>query len=503
MDTDVIVIGAGPAGLMLAGELRLGGADVTVFERRAERSWESRGIGFTARATEVFEQRGLLGRLENVEITRQGHFGGIPVDYGVLEGSHFGVRGVPQYKLEEMLEQWVLELGVTLRRGAELTGLTDHGDSVTARGHSPLGRGELTARYLVGCDGGRSTVRQLAGFDFPGSAATREMYLADVTGCDIRPRMIGELVPDGMIMAAPLEKGYFRIIVCENGTRPDRDRQVTFADVADAWQRLTGESIHGGQARWVSSFTDATRQVTEYRRGRVLLAGDAAHIHLPAGGQGLSIGVQDAVNLGWKLAATVKGWAPEALLDTYHSERHPVGARVLRNTRAQGTLNLSGKSAEPLRTVVAELIAIPAVARHLSGMVSGLDIRYDMGERGHPLTGARMADRELELAAGGHERIARLLHPARGVLITADQSDETGRLAAGWSDRVDVVRVRRFPAGPEEGAAATDSVLIRPDGYVAWAAPGGGQLGDALRRWFGAAGQARDAQARKPLLSAR
>jgi bifunctional hydroxylase/dehydrase len=504
MDTDVIVIGAGPTGLMLAAELRLGGADVTVFERRTERSWESRGVGFTARATEVFHQRGLLERLENAEITRQGHFGGLPIDYGVLEGSHFGVRGVPQYKIEEMLEGWALELGVTLRRGGELTGLEDTGDGVTARGQSPAGRGELSARYLVGCDGGRSTVRQLAGFDFPGSDATREMYLADVTGCDIRPRPIGELVPNGMVMAAPLEKGYFRIIVCENGTPPpDKNRQLTFADVADAWQRLTGQSIHGGQARWVSSFTDATRQVTEYRRGRVLLAGDAAHIHLPAGGQGLSIGVQDAVNLGWKLAATVTGWAPDGLLDTYHSERHPVGARVLRNTRAQGTLNLSGKSVEPLRTVMSELVAIPAVARHLSGMVSGLDVRYDVHAQGHPLLGTRMADRELELAVGGREQIARLLHPARGVLISADDSDEISRCAAGWSDRVDLVRVKSFPAGPEEGTAATESVLIRPDGYVAWAAPGGGQLAEALHRWFGAARQARETQDSQPLVSAR
>jgi bifunctional hydroxylase/dehydrase len=490
MDTDVIVVGAGPTGLMLASELRLGGAEVTVFERRAELSWESRGVGFTARATEIFAQRGLLERLANAEITRQGHFGGIPIDYGILEGSHFGVRGVPQYKIEEMLEKRALELGVTLLRGYEFTGLEETGDGVTATVEGPDGRAEYSARYLVGCDGGRSTVRQLAGFEFAGSDATREMYLADVAGCDIKPRPIGELVPNGMVMAAALEKGYFRIIVCENGIRPDKNRDVTFGDVADAWQRLTGQSIHDGEARWVSSFTDATRQATEYRRGRVLLAGDAAHIHLPAGGQGLSIGVQDAVNLGWKLAAVIKGWAPGSLLDTYHTERHPVGARVLRNTRAQGTLNLSGNSVEPLRTVMAELIAIPAVARHLSGMVSGLDIRYDVQAEGqaegHPLLGARMADRELELADGGREQIARLLNRARGVLISADDSEETSRCAAGWSDRVDLVRVKSWPAGPEEGTAETQSVLVRPDGYVAWVAPGSEPLDAAMRRWFGA-----------------
>ncbi|MER5950803.1 FAD-dependent monooxygenase [Streptomyces sp. NPDC001904] len=489
MDTDVIVIGAGPAGLTLAAELRLGGAEVTVFEQRAERSWESRGIGFTARATEAFHQRGLLERLENIEITRQGHFGGIPIDYGVLEGSHFGVRGAPQYKIEEMLEKRALELGVHLRRGSELTALTDTGDTVTATVRGPQGTEECTARYLVGCDGGRSTVRRLAGFEFAGSDATREMYLADVKGCDIKPRMIGELLPGGMVMSAPLEEGYTRIIVCENGTRPDRGREVTFTQVADAWQRLTGDSIHHGRARWVSSFTDATRQATAYRQGRVLLAGDAAHIHLPAGGQGLSIGVQDAFNLGWKLAATVRGTAPEHLLDTYHAERHPVAARVLRTTLAQGTLNLTGRAVAPLRTVMAELIALPAVARHLSGLVSGLDIRYDLHgpgtePAGHPLLGRRLADRELTRTDGTPERAARLLHTARGVLITADTTGATARTAAPWADRVDVVGVENVPAAPDE-SAATESVLVRPDGYIAWAAPDGGDLTAALRRWFG------------------
>ncbi|MGH3434038.1 MAG: FAD-dependent monooxygenase, partial [Thermocrispum sp.] len=379
------------------------------------------------------------------------------------------------------LENRALELGVSVRRGYEVTGLDDTGDGVTVTARGPGGSAEHSAHYLVGCDGGGSTVRKLAGFDFPGSDARREMYLADVTGCDITPRMIGELFDNGMVMAAPLEEGYVRIIVCENGVAPEKGRQTSFADVADAWQRLTGESIHQGKARWVSSFTDATRQVTEYRRGRVLLAGDAAHIHLPAGGQGMSLGLQDAVNLGWKLAAIVAGWAPGHLLDTYHHERHPVGARVLRNTLAQGSLNLAGKPAEPLRSVMAELIAIPVVARHFSGMVSGFDIRYDVGADGHPLLGTRMADRKLELADGGVEQLARLLHAAKGVLITTDVS----WLAAGWSDRVDVVRVKKFPAGPEEAGAVTDAVLIRPDGYVAWVAPGSGELADTLSHWFG------------------
>src|SRR5581483_9214056 len=471
MNTDVIIVGAGPVGLMLAGELRLGGVGVTVFERRTTRSRESRGVGFTARATEVFHQRGLLARFERAEISRMGHFGGIPMDYGVLDGAHFGVRGIPQYKIEEMLENWALELGATVCRGYTVTGISDTPDGVVVVTEGPAGRAEHTASYLAGCDGGRSTVRQLAGFDFPGSDATREMYLADVTGCEIRPRMIGERVPGGMIMAGPLEEGIDRIIVCENGTPPQRDRELTFPELADAWQRLTGESIHDGRALWVSSFTDATRQVTQYRRGRVLLAGDAAHIHLPAGGQGLSVGVQDAANLGWKLAATIRGWAPDGLLDSYHDERHPVGARVLRNTRAQGILNLSGQEIEPLRTVMAELITIPAAARHLAGMVSGLDIRYDTGDSGHPMAGTRMPHVDVALADGGSVNVADLLHPARGILITA----EAAPTASGWADRVDTVHA----------AAGTEAVLIRPDGHVVWAESGSGGQEAALRRWFG------------------
>ncbi|HKS46588.1 MAG TPA: FAD-dependent monooxygenase [Amycolatopsis sp.] len=476
MGGSVIVVGAGPVGLMLAGELRLGGVDVTVLERLEAPSGQSRGLGFTARATEVFDQRGLLARFGEIETSRRGHFGGIPMDFGVLEGSHFGTRGIPQDRTERILEAWALELGATILRGHELVDLRDEGDRVVAVAEGPGGRRTFSAAYLVGCDGGRSTVRTLAGCSFPGTEATREMYLADVVGRNIRPRFIGERVPAGMVMSAPLGDGIDRIIVCERGTPSRRDRaEPAFDVVADAWQRLTGESLHGAEARWVSVFTDATRQVTEYRRGRVLLAGDAAHVHLPAGGQGLSLGVQDAANLGWKLAATVRGGAPEGLLDTYHRERHPVGARVLRNTRAQGFLYLSGEEVEPLRSVMAELVAIPEVGRRLSGMVSGLDIRYEAGE--HPLTGRRMPHLPLH-TRDGQTSVARTLEPARGVLIDFTSGDLAGE-AAGRA--VDVVVAEPVPALP----AGTDGVLLRPDGYVAWAGTDRAGLAAALRRWFG------------------
>jgi bifunctional hydroxylase/dehydrase len=471
MGDPVIVVGAGPVGLMLAGELRLGGVDVVVLERRAEPSGESRGLGFTARATEIFDQRGLLARFGAVETTRQGHFGGIPLDFGVLEGSHFGVRGIPQDRTERLLEQWARELGADVRRGHDLVAVQQDADGVLATVDGPGGRAELPGTFVVACDGGRSTVRGLAGFDFPGTDATREMYLADVVGREIRPRFIGERVPGGMVMSAPLGDGLDRIIVCERGTpRRERAGGPDFTEVADAWQRLTGESLHGAETRWVSAFTDATRQVTEYRRGRILIAGDAAHTHLPAGGQGMSLGVQDAVNLGWKLAATVRGWAPPGLLDTYHTERHAVGERVLRNTLAQGLLYLSGAEVEPLRSVVAELAEIPAVAAHLSGMVSGLDIRYDVGPGTNPLLGKRIPNVWL-----GATTVAETLHPARGVLI-----DTTGALdVRGWSGLVDFVAAVPGQDWPE----GTEAVLLRPDGYVAWA--GGAGLEDALLRWFG------------------
>ena len=489
METDVIVVGAGPAGLMLAGELRLGGADVTVFEKRDVPSGASRGLGFTALAMQIFNQRGLYAKLSGAEPSRQGHFGGLPLDFGVLEGAFFTVRGVFQYQVERILEEWATGLGASILRGYEVTGLAEQSDGIVADVSGPEGRLTAKAAFLVGCDGGRSTVRQQAGFDFTGTDATREMYLADVVGRHIKPRFIGERVPGGMAMSAPLEGGVDRIIVCEDGTAPsDARHSVTFDQVADAWQRLTGESLHGAESRWVSSFTDAARQATQYRRGRVLLAGDAAHIHLPAGGQGLSLGIADAANLGWKLAATVRGSATDDLLDTYHSERHPVGARVLRNSLAQGMLYLTGDDMKPLRSVLTEVIAIPDAARHLSGMVSGLDIRYDPGQSpAHPLVGRRLPDSELRLPGGGRSRVSTRLHPARGVLISTADPAQSRAAIAGWADRVDVITVSALPAAATEATAGPEATaaLIRPDGYVAWAGPGYGPLDEALDRWFG------------------
>ncbi|MFJ5265802.1 FAD-dependent monooxygenase [Streptomyces sp. NPDC088387] len=508
MDADVIVVGAGPTGLMLAGELRLGGAEVIVLDRLAEPTGQSRGLGFTARAMEVFDQRGILPRFgqgETLAVSDIGHFGGVQFDFTALDGAHFGARGIPQSQTEAVLAGWAGDLGADIRRGHEITALDDGfttADHVQITVSTPDGPRTLRAPYLVGCDGGKSTVRKLAGIGFPGTEATRAMFLADITGLDLTPRYLGETLPNGMVMAAPLGEGVHRIIVCPHGAAArSAEDTVTFEEVAKAWEHITGEDISHGGAAWVSFFSDATRQAQTYRSGRVLLAGDAAHIHLPAGGQGLSTGVQDAVNLGFKLAAVTTGRAHPALLDTYHSERHPVGRRLLMNTRAQGMVFLGGDGADPLRLVLGELTGYETVRRHLAGIVSHLDIRYDLTDpadsenpaadagQGHPLLGRRLGKHPLATPDGATDTF-RLLHTGRGLLLglTADPALHTA--AAGHADRVDTLTVT--PEGPAAQAAfaGATALLVRPDGHVVWTSntPGAIEgLAEALDRWFGTA----------------
>jgi bifunctional hydroxylase/dehydrase len=471
-DTDVVIVGAGPVGLMLAAELRLGGAGCIVFERSTEPTDQSRALGFTSRTIETFDQRGLLPRFGPFDTLPFGHFGGVGLDYRELPGGSYGAKGVPQSLTVSILDEWAQELGADVRRGWEVVGFDAGDDGVEVEVIGPGGPTRLRAAYLVGCDGGRSLVRKRAGIGFPGQDAQIEMSFAEMVGCRVRPRPNGELVPGGMVLAFQQGQDIFRVTYTEIGAPVRKGEEPpTFDEVVAAWKRLTGEDISGGTPRWIGRFTDQSRHATEYRRGRVLLAGDAAHIHLPIAGQGMSTGVQDAVNLGWKLAAEVRGTAPPELLDTYHSERHPVGARVVNNTLAQRMLYLTGGAAiQPVRDILAELMTLPSVRKHLIGMVTGFDIRYDVGSDGHPLLGRRMPNLDL-----GGSSVFQLLHKARGVVLGGNA--ELREIAGPWADRVDIIGT----AGPIDGVEA---ILVRPDGYVAWVS-GTGDLTDALARWFG------------------
>lgn len=491
-DTDVIIVGAGPVGLMLACELRLGGVESIVLERATEPTDQSRALGFTARTIEVFDQRGLLPRFGGFDTIPIGHFGGVPLDYREMEGGSYGAKGVPQTLTVAILADWAQELGADVRPGCEVVGFDTGDDGVEVEVIAPGGRTRLRAAYLVGCDGGQSAIRKHAGIGFPGYDAEIEMSFAELAGCHVRPRPNGERVPGGMVLAFQQARDVDRVTYFERGVVPrDGDEPPTFAEVADAWERLTSEDIRSGKPLWVGRFTDASRQASEYRRGRVFLAGDAAHIHLPIGGQGMSAGVQDAVNLGWKLAAEIRGHAPAELLDTYHSERHPVGARVLNNTLAQRILYVSGGEAmQPMRDIFAELMAIEDVRLHLIGMVTGLDIRYDVGPGDHPLLGRRLPNAELagDLGISGKTSTFQLLRKARGVVLDLAGNAELRGVATPWADRVDTIGARLHTASARAAFDGVDAVLARPDGYVAWTGcPGSGPAGlaDSLARWFG------------------
>ncbi|MEV4761473.1 FAD-dependent monooxygenase [Micromonospora chokoriensis] len=489
MRASVIVVGGGPVGLMLAGELRLGGADVLLLERRHTVTTESRASTLHARTMEILDSRGLLDPLGGPPNLLRGHFGGLPMDL-TLPGSHPGQWKVPQARTEELLEKWAGSLGAGILRGYELVALTVTEEGVEAAVTGPDGvprtvRGD----YLVGCDGEESTVRRLTGAAFPGHDAVRELLRADVAGIDIPDRRF-ERLPAGLAIAARQPGGVTRVMVHEFGrTFVERSTPPEFGEIAEMWRRVTGEEIGAGTPLWVNSFGDASRQLTHYRHGRVLFAGDAAHRQLPVGGQALNLGLQDAVNLGWKLAAVVLGQAPQELLDTYHDERHPVGRRVLANIEAQARLLLGGAEVEPLRTVVGELLRYDDVRRHLAGTISGLDVRYDLGlaSGAHELLGRRAADVPLTVA-GVPTRPAELLRTGRGVLLLLADRALNGVLtvlAEAWADRVDLVTAETPADGPLAGVAA---LLIRPDGHVAWCATGPDDPRAALRRWFGPAG---------------
>ena len=475
----VVIAGGGPTGLMLAGELALAGVDVTIVERRASQVVDgSRSGGLHSRTIEVLDQRGIADRfLAEGQVMQVQAFAGVPLDISDFPTRHNYGLALWQSHFERILAAWVAELGVPITREREVTGFTQDDTGVDV----DLSDGEpLRADYLVGCDGGRSVIRKAAGIEFPGWDPTTSWLIAEVE-MDEEPAF--GLRGGGGIGRG--DGGSVRVVLSEQHL--EHTSEPTLRDLSDALIVVDGTDYGVHNPTWISRFTDMTRQAASYRMGRVLLAGDAAHVHPPQGGQGLNTGVQDAVNLGWKLGQVVNGTSPESLLDTYHAERHPVAARVLHNTMAQMALRGTDERTDALRDTLTELLSMDEPRKRFAAMMSGLDLHYDLGE-GHPLLGRRMPDLDIA-TADDPLRVFTLLHDAKPVLLNLGEPG--GFDITPWADRVQLIDARYGDLWelPVIGAVSTPSaVLIRPDGYVAWVADGADTgLRDALTTWFGRA----------------
>ena len=492
---EVVIAGGGPTGLMLAAELALAGVDVAIVERRPDQELPgSRAGGLHARTIEVLDQRGVADRfLAEGQPAQVVSLAGVTLDMSDLPTRHPYALGLWQNHIERILAGWVGELPVTIHRGQEVTGFAQDETGVDVE---LAGGASLRAQYLVGCDGGRSAVRKAAGIDFPGWDPTTSSIIAEVEMAE-EPELgirhdaagmhaLGRVeyeIRDGEVVFA--DSGPVRVMLAE--AQPGSTSEPTLRDISEGLIAVYGTDFGVHSPLWISRFSDTTRQAAAYREGRVLLAGDAAHVHSPVGGQGLNTGVQDAVNLGWKLAQVVNRTAPESLLDSYHAERHPVAARVLRNTMAQTVLMRSEERVKALNGLLAELVGLDEPRTRFVAMQSGLDIHYDLGE-GHPLLGRRMPDLDLA-TADGTVRVFELLRDARPVLLNL--GEPAGFDIAPWADRVRMVDAGC--AGPWELPVLGDveppaAVLIRPDGHVAWVGElADAQLPDALTTWFGPA----------------
>jgi 2-polyprenyl-6-methoxyphenol hydroxylase-like FAD-dependent oxidoreductase len=480
----VVIAGGGPTGLMLAGELALAGVDVVIVERRASQDLVgARAGGLHSRTIEILDQRGIAERFLSEGKTAQvAGFAWFPLDISDFPTRHNYGLALWQNQIERIMAGWVDELEVPIHRGRDVTGFRQDDTGVDV----DLSDGStLRAQYLVGCDGGRSLVRKAAGIEFPGWDPTTSHLIGEV---EVTGEPQWGLRHDALgihALAKAEEGGRVRVMVTEQ--QLGRTSEPTLRDLKEALVAAYGTDFGAHSPTWISRFTDMTRQAAAYRDRRVLLAGDSAHVHYPAGGQGLNTGVQDAVNLGWKLAQVIEGTSPATLLDTYHAERHPVAARVLRNTMAQvELLRQLNDRIKALRDTVSELIAMDEPRRRLAAEISGLGVRYDFGD-GHPLLGRRMPDLDL-VTADGPRRVYTLLHRARPALVNFGEPASLD--VTPWADRVQSVEASY--AGPWElpaigAVAAPAAVLVRPDGYVAWVGDGGDAgLAGALTTWFGA-----------------
>jgi len=482
MQHAVVIAGGGPTGLMLAGELALAGVDVAIVERRASQDVIGmRAGGLHSRTIEILDQRGIADRfLAQGRLHKVVQFAGVQLDISDFPTRHNYVLGLWQSHIERILAGWVGELKVPIHRQREVTGFTQDDTGVDIE----LSRGDsLRAEYLVGCDGGRSLVRKVACIEFPGSEPTTSNLIAEVQLAE-EPEWGIRRDAAGIHSLSKLEgEARIRVLVTEQDV--GRTGEPTLRDLSEALIAVYGTDYGVHSPVVISRFTDATRQAAAYRDRRVLLAGDAAHIHPPDGGQGLQTGVQDAVNLGWKLAQVVKGISPESLLDSYHAERHPVAARVLHNTMTAVALRRADERTKALRETFSELLSMNEPRKHVVAEMSGLGVHYDLGEA-HPLLGRRMPDLDL-LTANGPIRVFTLLHNARPVLLNLGEPG--GFDIAPWADRVQLLNAEyrgRWEL-PAIGLIATPSaVLVRPDGYVAWVGDVN-QLGltSALTTWFG------------------
>jgi 2-polyprenyl-6-methoxyphenol hydroxylase-like FAD-dependent oxidoreductase len=481
LDFEVVLVGAGPTGLLLAGDLARAGVSCAVFERRTERSGLTRAFAVHARTLEQLDARGVADQLvaSGTPVPELRFFAGAALDLSRLPSRFPYLLVTPQYQTERVLEERARPLGADLRYGTEVTGLTQHPDRVEVKIRQNGHRDRVVrAGYVAGADGMHSTVRQALGMPFPGKPVVRSVMLAEVRLTQPPPDvMTVNTTGDAFAIIAPFGDGWYRVIAWHRHNQRPEDAPVSLEEVRDVTRQALGADYGMHAPRWLSRFHSEERQVPRYRAGRALLAGDAAHVHSPAGGLGMNTSIQDAANLGWKLAATVQGWAPNGLLDTYHAERHPVGRHVLRGS---GVLLRIGLTGPPALVAARNLLAsaatrIPFIARLLAGAISGLSISYPAPRRAHPLTGKRVAD--LPLADG--RRLYQALRGGR-FLLAASAGALPAEAASGYGDRVD--------AAPIACASGTVA-LIRPDAYIAWAAAGNAagapQIRGALRSWCG------------------